>query len=272
MLPTILAGAAEFRDIHSVPPDLAVPPLEETPPAAGKRVKIGLHLLYLPTDWTPGKKTPVLIELPGNSWKSPSGDVSTGYPEGSNLGYGLSGGKGYIWVCVPFLNGAGDRVAPQWWGKPPEYDPLPTLKYLRKTVSNVCAEFNGDESNIILCGFSRGAIACNFMGLYDDETSKLWKGFFAYSHYDGVREWAYPGSDRASAAERLKRLGGRPQFICGEATNSAVTEKYLREAQEGGDFTFAGTGFLNHNDAWILRPSPARDQARAWLKKVTAPH
>jgi hypothetical protein len=29
------------------------------------------------------------------------------------------------------------------------------------------------------------------------------------------------------------------------------------------------TGFRNHNDAWALRPSPARRAAREWLLRVS---
>lgn len=261
--------AAELPDIRSVPADLEVPALSEGQPAPGKRVKQGLHVLYLPTDWKPGVKMPVIVELAGNgNYSNKFGDVSKGIPEGSNLGYGLSGGKGFIWLCSPYLNGAGDAVAITWWGDKPTYDPQPTLKYLRGAVANVCKEHGGDASKVVLCGFSRGAIACNYLGLYDDETARLWCGFLSYSHYDGVKPWPYPNSDRASALVRLKRLAGRPQFICGENTNAQETEKYLRPLLPEADLTFMSTGFRNHNDAWTLRPSPARDKARAWLSKV----
>lgn len=261
--------AAELPDIRSVPADLEVPALSEGEPAPGKQVKQGLHVLYLPTDWKPGVKMPVIVELAGNgNYSNKFGDVSKGIPEGSNLGYGLSGGKGFIWLCPPYLNGAGNEVAITWWGDKPTYDPQPTLKYLREAVANVCKHHGGDASKVVLCGFSRGAIACNYLGLYDDETAKLWCGFLAYSHYDGVKQWPYPNSDRASAFVRLKRLAGRPQFICGENTNAQETEKYLRPLLPEADLTFMSTGFRNHNDAWTLRPSPARDKARAWLSKV----
>ena len=44
----------------------------------------------------------------------------------------------------------------------------------------------------------RGAIGCNYLGLYDDEIAELWKAMIPYSHYDGVRLWGYPKSDMAS--------------------------------------------------------------------------
>lgn len=264
--------AAELPDISTVPADLAVPALSEGAPAAGKRVKQGLHVLYLPADWKPGVKMPVIVELAGNgNYSNKYGDVSKGVPEGSNLGYGLSGGMGFIWLCAPYLNGAGDAVAITWWGDKPTYDPQPTLKYLREAVVNVCKDYGGDVSKVVLCGFSRGAIACNYLGLHDDETAKLWCGFLAYSHYDGVKTlWPYPHADRDSALVRLKRLAGRPQFICGEGANAQETEKYLRPLLPDADLTFMSTGFRNHNDAWTLLPSKARDKAREWLGRVTS--
>lgn len=272
---------AELPDIRSVEPDLTVPALSEGAPSPGKRVKLTLeskkgtgvyNVLYLPTDWKPGVKMPVIVELAGNGgFTSKQGDVSHGVPEGSNLGYGLSAGKGFIWLCVPYLNGKGDEIATLWWGTRPTYDPQPTLKHLRSAVKSVCRDFGGDESKLVLCGFSRGAIACNYLGLHDDETARLWCGFFPYSHYDGVRKWPYPASDRDSALTRLQRLGKRPQFICGEGSNAQETEAYLRPLLPNADLTFLSTGFLNHNDAWILRPSPAREQARKWLMRITNP-
>ena len=269
LFPSLLI--AELPDMRSVPADLEVPALSEGPPAAGKRVRQGLSVLYLPTDWKAETKWPVIVELAGNGgYTNQFGDVSTGLPEGSNLGYGLSGGKGFIWLCVPYLNGKGDQIAITWWGDKPTHDPQPTLKHLRENVKNVCSDFSGDESKVVLAGFSRGAIACNYLGLHDDETAKLWCAFFAYSHYDGVKTWPYPHSDRESALVRLKRLGNRPQFICGENTNAQETEKYLRPLLPNADLTFLSTGFRNHNDAWTLRPSEAREKAREWLKRVTS--
>lgn len=271
-------AAAELPDIRTVPPDLEVPALSEGPPAPGKRVKHTLpgwqgtavhNVLYLPADWKPGMKLPVIVELAGNGgYTNAFGDVSTGRPEGSNLGYGLSGGKGFLWLCVPYLNAKGDNIAIKWWGDAPAYDPQPTLKHLRAAVAEVCRDFGGDASKVVLCGFSRGAIACNYLGLHDDETARLWCGFLAYSHYDGVKTWPYPLSDRGSALARLQRLGSRPQFICGENTNAQETEKYLRPLRPQGDLTFLSTGFRNHNDAWTLRPCEAREKAREWLRRV----
>ena len=275
----------ELPDIRTVPADLTVPPLEDVQPAAGKRVRGQLrqwqdsdvyHTLYLPRDWQAGgPRLPVIVEWAGNGgYESPVGDICTGRPEGCKLGYGLSGGVGYVWLCLPYLNTAGDQLALKWWGDPPTYDPRPTLDYCRAAVAAVCAEVHGDPQRVILCGFSRGAIACNFLGLHDEQVAQLWCGFMPYSHYDGVRSWPYPGADRDSAKARLQRLGGRPQFIVGEGDNAQATAAYLAndeltEVVGGSGLTFMSTGFRNHNDEWILRPSAARQAAREWLQQLT---
>ena len=278
------SSGEEVADIASAPADLVVPPLTSGPPRPGRRVKqvapgyestAAYHVVYLPTDWAPGKSYPVIVELAGNGpYRGPFGDVSTGRPEGSKLGYGITAGKGYLWFCLPYLNGAGDEIATQWWGDRPSYDPQPTLRYHKQAVPELCEKYGGDPDKVVLVGFSRGAIACNYLGLYDDEIAKLWTAFVPYSHYDGVNEkWGYPHADRAAARIRLRRLGGRPQWIAHEQTNDkarglAATRSYLKAAGVPGEFVFRGTGFRNHNDAWLLRPSPTRHELRVWLRKV----
>ena len=92
-----------------------------------------------------------------------------------------------------------------------------------------------------------------------------------YSHYDGVRKWSFAKSDRAVAKLRLARLGERPQFVLHEGNGASATEKYLRESGiDIGKIKFRSTGFRNHNDAWILRPSKAREALRNWLREVVA--
>ena len=268
-------------DIRSVEPDLTIPKLETGQPDIGKRVKQTIpdyeqtgvyHVTYLPTDWVKGKRYPVLIEYAGNNYRGAYGDISTGRPEGSNMGYGISGGRGFIWVCLPYLNATGDNIALTWWGDSKNRTARPTLDYCHKTVPWICEKYGGDTDRVILCGFSRGAIACNYLGLHDDETAKLWRAFIPYSHYDGIATWPYPASDRDSALTRLKRLAKRPQFICHEVTSSqlnlAATNKWIESTGIKANLTFAKTGFRNHNDAWLLRTSPAREHLRAWLKRV----
>jgi hypothetical protein len=260
------------RDISEVPTDLQTPAMADAPPAAGRRVRQVLpewrgtqvyHVLYLPTDWRPGVRMPVIVEYAGNGpYSNRYGDVSRGVPEGSNLGYGISGGKGFIWVCMPYVNSAEKKNQIQWWG-----DVDATLDYCRKTVRSVCEDFGGDPAAVILTGFSRGAIGCNFLGLHDDRTADLWLAFIPYSHYDGVRTWNYAQSDRASALERLKRLKGRAQFICHEGSVDD-TRNYLLSTGVTAPWVFRTGPFRNHNDAWVLRDVPQRAELRAWLADV----
>ena len=279
----LLAGggwgqSAEIRDISSVPPDLHIPPLSAGPPGAGLRVAQATpgwettaahHLLYLPADWTPRRRFPVLVEYAGNGgFKNTFGDVSDGTVEGSRLGYGLSGGVGFIWICMPFVEVApegGKQNAAKWWGNVEE-----TKRYCIATVKDVCQKWGGDRERVILCGFSRGSIACNYIGLHDDEIASLWAGFLCHSHYDGVIEaWRYPLSDRDSALTRLQRLGSRPQFISHEGS-VAATEKWLSSTGLKGRWTFVGLPYRNHSDEWVLRDIPERRQAREWLQQFAS--
>lgn len=273
---TVLAQTEEWPDYRTVAADLNVPQMVEAEAGAAQRVRRTLsefnskvyYSLYLPSDWQPGQSYPVIVEYAGNGgYRDALGDECSGRPEDCNLGYGMSAGKGFIWICLPYLNNEGSELALTWWGNAPNFDPQPTLKFCRAAVKDVCANFGGDTDRVILTGFSRGAIACNYLGLYDDETAELWRAFVSCSHYDGVRRWPYPDSDAASAAVRLKRLQGRPQFICGERDQIEQTRKYLASF-ELKNVTYASTGFRNHSDQWILRPSPTRDRLRKWLDEV----
>lgn len=276
--------AEETPDLRTVAPDLVVPEMKTTAPAPGKRVKQVLpqyretsayHALYLPTDWQPGQRYPVIVEYAGNGpFRSRDGDVSAGHVEGSKLGYGITAGKGFIWLCLPYLNEAGTKNVTRWWGDAPTYKPAATLAYCQQAVPWICKQYGGDEKMVVLTGFSRGAIACNYLGLHNDQVASLWRAFIPYSHYDGVREgWPYADVKRPAALERLKRLQGRPQFICHEnktldETALNATRQYLQGTGVQGAFMFQATGFRNHNDAWVLRPSPARVTLRKWLQDV----
>ena len=196
--------------------DQPVPALSEGDPAPGKRVMIDHHALYLPENWKPKGNYPVLVEFTGNEYKSGT-TVCTGKVKDAEFGYGISGGYDYLWLTLPYLDGKGEQPVTKWWGDPPTYDPTPTVEYCKRVVPKICEEFGGDPDRVVLIGFSRGALACNYIGLYDDEIAKLWRAFVPYSHYDGLRTWEYPESDQASARKRLARMNGRPQFICQES-------------------------------------------------------
>lgn len=272
---TLSVAAAEPVNLNGLPSDLMVPAVTRGTPAPGQRVwqtnegfeKTEIaHALYLPTDWRPGKRYPVIMEYPGNGgYRNALNDVSRGRVQDCKLGYGLSGGVGMIWVSLPFVDPKTGQHAVKWWG-----DPDATADYCKQTVARICREYGGDAKNVILTGFSRGAIACNYIGLRDAEIAKLWKAMLPHSHYDGVRKWNYPDSDAASARQRLARLGTRPQFISHEKSTQQ-TEAYLKESGISGQFTFMALPYPNHSDEWVLKDIPQRSRAREWLQNIVQP-
>ncbi|MFN7342670.1 MAG: hypothetical protein ACK5TA_04975, partial [bacterium] len=128
------------------------------------------HALYLPVNWKPNNKYPVIIEYTGN--KSPL-HGSTGEVKDANLGYGMSGGRDFIWVSMPYIEIGHQKNALTWWG-----DRQATLDYCKINLPRICKQFGGNPDNVFLCGFSRGAIGASYIGLADDEIAKLWKGIF----------------------------------------------------------------------------------------------
>ncbi len=272
LAPIARADADSPPDVRSVAPDLTVPGMSGGEAGPGKRVRQSLpeyarsdvhHLLYLPAEWKPGKRYPVMVDYPGNGpYRNAFGDVSTGEVEDCRLGYGITGGREFLWVSMPFVNPAEGRNQTQWWGSVEA-----TVDYCIKAIRLVCEEFGGDPSAVILTGFSRGAIACNVIGLANDRIADVWLAFVPYSHYDGVRKWNWPGSDRESALERLGRLRGRASFICHEASVED-TRRYVEGLGIQAPFTFEAVPYRNHNPDWALRDIPLRRQVRRWLQDV----
>ena len=271
------ACAEDLPDLAGSRRDLVMPKVTSAEPAPGVRsvqTTAGWggtevhHTLYLPVDWKAGGKFPVIVEYAGNgNFKNAFGDVSDGSVEGCRLGYGISGGRGFICLCLPYVEvkDGGKKNAVLWWGDVEE-----SKRYCIATVHDVCARYGGDERAVVLCGFSRGAIGCNFFGLNDDKIAGLWRAFICHSHYDGaIEKWPYAGADRASALVRLRRLGNRPQFISQEGS-TAATEAWLRSTGLAGRWTFEPLPFRNHSAAWALCDLPIRQKVRAWLRDVLA--
>jgi len=269
-----IAGSAAFAA------DLVTPVMTEEAPAAGKRVRQVAteykgtdvyHALYLPVDWKPGGTYPVIVEYTGN--KFPPGKGS-GEVKDANLGYGMSGGREFIWVTMPYVEKGRRKNAVTWWG-----DKQATIDYCKVNLPRICKQFGGDSENVFICGFSRGAIGASYIGLADDEIAALWKGMFTHDHFDGQKKWSYPESDRASALVRLARLKGRPVLVCGQRAGN-VRDQYLKDHLQLARFTFLDvptTKIFNipegkvihpHTDLWMHRESEYRRQARAWLQKV----
>ena len=269
ILSTTTVPADEF-----VNKDLVTPEMTEEEPAAGRRVRQVApeyqgtdvyHALYLPTDWTPNGSYPVIVEYTGNKFPT-SG--SSGEVKDANLGYGISGGREFIWVSMPYIEEGRKKNAVTWWG-----DRQATIDYCKTNLPRICGHFGGDPDSVFVCGFSRGAIGASYIGLADDEIASLWKGMFTHDHFDGQRTWGYPNSDRESALKRLARLQGRPVLACGGATD------FLRDHSDLAKFTFIrppvaeiftipeGKVIHAHTDLWMHRDSKYRQQASQWLQQ-----
>jgi len=279
LLLCLIVGLATWSpDVHaddgSAANDLITPRMTDKAPAAGRRVRQVApeyegtevyHALYLPVDWKPEGNYSVIVEYTGNRFPT-SG--STGEVKDANLGYGLTGGEGFIWVCLPYIQKGGKENALRWWG-----DRQATVDYCKTNLPRICEQFGGNLESVFICGFSRGAIGASYIGLADDEIAALWKGMITHDHFDGDKTWGYPESDRESALKRLARLQGRPVLVCGGGND------FLREHMDLADFTFLRPpvaelfdipegGIVHpHTDLWMHRQSKYREEARRWLNR-----
>lgn len=265
---------AAFANDHRTTNDLVTPEMTLDEPAAGRRVRQiapeyrgteVYHALYLPVDWKPGGKYSVIVEYTGNKFPECG---STGEVKDANLGYGLSGGQGFIWVSMPYIQTGGQKNAVRWWG-----DRQATIDYCKTNLPRICQQFGGDLESIFICGFSRGAIGASYIGLADDEIASLWKGMVTHDHFDGGRIWGYPESDRKSALTRLARLNGRPVLACGTGND------FLRDHPQLLNVTILrppvdkifkipeGPVIHPHTDLWMHRESRYREQTREWLNR-----
>ncbi|MEI6425491.1 MAG: GDSL-type esterase/lipase family protein, partial [Lentisphaerota bacterium] len=287
-------------DILTVPADLELPVIGTGEPAPGKVVLQSLpayagtavaHTLYLPTDWTPDKKFPVIVEYLGNTAR---------VRDFRGIGYGLSAGRGFIWAVLPFVNPDRKSDAAWWWG-----DVELTVSYAKEAVPAICKKWGGNPSQVILVGSSRGAIACNYIGLHDDEIAKLWRGMIAFSHYNDAHiSWGMTPEEQKRAPERLQRLGKIPQLICGEhcsipqqgsdaklldalkeknlstfeaakkelglvpITEVEGTRKFISENYPQGNYTIMDLSWVNHGSNVLLRDTPERQRIRDWIRNV----
>lgn len=302
---SVFLGLADLTDgstldVTTIPPDLITPEVVSANPAPGKRVFQTLpgyekstvrHALYLPTDWIEGETYPIIAEFTGNNGTVASGKAAQGY--------GISDGKAYIWVTLPFVSEDGQKDMEWWWG-----DPDRTADYTKAAIESICKQWGGNPKAVILTGYSRGAIACNYIGLRNDPIAKIWLGMVPVSHYDN-RSWNQTKPERALRVERLRRLGDTPQYVCGEThlakkhndsrllalirergftdIETATRELNLKSIleQEGirdyitnnhpeAKVTFDTFPWVNHNGEWILRDTPARKRLRHWVNQLVA--
>lgn len=270
---------------------LTVPSLSPGLPAAGRKVRVTppeyagtevFHTIYLPPHWQEdGPRLPIIFEYTGNFFPA-SG--STGEPEDGALGYCLSAGK-YIWVSLPYISEDGQDNAVTWWG-----DTAATVAYAKRNVPRILNEFNARRNAVFLCGFSRGAIGVNYLGLHDDEIAGLWTAFVSHDHFDGVRAWGRTSWGtplnryREEAAVRLRRVNGRPYLVSQNGAGYGTEPFVAAVLTSTANFRFseidAGKIFgafpnelvkAAHTDRWAMLPSRYRRATWQWMNSVSFP-
>lgn len=245
-----------------------VPPVEEGGPEPGRRVRYRLagdeqtgiaSILNLPEDWQAGKKYPVIVEYPGNIFLGPA-CYSTGLPDRCVIGYGITQGRGAICLGLPFLDRASGRIVENGWGNADE-----TADYAVRMVAEVCEKFGGDPGRVVLTGFSRGAIACGYIGLRNERIAALWKGFHACQHYGGG---GWNGADMPGTLGRAARFKGVAVF---QTDNPREKYQAVMDAMMA-EVTWADSGLHWHSTVMFLDDRPSTKQLREWFWRLVGEH
>ena len=298
MFGEILVTAADEPRSSFRPDNMVVPVMSQGNLEAGRRVGYAFDdelpmlksSLFLPADWSStavenGRRWPVVVEFPGNRFDA--GDYG-GEIGDASLGYGLSRGDA-IWVVLPFVDLAGTSHTVTWWG-----DADATASHAVKAVDAVIDRLGGDDAKVLLCGFSRGAIAASLVGLRNEAIAERWCAVLTHDHFDGVRgwpntPWGWPIDEyRRRAATRLRRLCGRPMMVCQtgdiEPTRQWITatlpnaDRYVQYAtlseveatNRGGISTTPTNDTHPHNDRWLMSDTETTQRVRQWYEHVMA--
>lgn len=241
---------------------IEIPEVSNNKPSSGERVKYQLSsdlsserysVLYLPLNWNPDKKYPIIVEFPGNIYYTKD-CYSTGEPDQCQIGYGMSKGDGAIWISIPFIDYTKKENILNGWGNPDD-----TADYTLKTVLEISKKYQGDIKNVIITGFSRGAIACRFIGLRNKEIAKLWKGFHECQHFDGD---GWKGATLESAKKRLNHLGERPLF----QTDNHQPE--LKKMLKNKKVIYANSGLKFHATTMFLDNRESTVALRKWFNNI----
>ncbi len=285
---TNVSGSYASIESDGLTPLAQIPVEEHGLPAPGRRVSvtepeyIGTdvhHSLYLPKNFADRTSHPIIVEYTGNYFP-PAG--STGRVEDAHLGYALTLGRDFIWVVLPFISKDHRQNEVTWWG-----DEDATVAYAKICISRIIKKYHVDPDKVILCGFSRGAIAASYIGLHDDDISKLWSAFFTSANFDGVHSWLGTtwGSPlekyRADAIKRLQRVQGRPWWVSQDKSVDDVTT-FLKDTGLFGDNFILDpvpmkqlfpkipkAYFISaHTDMWPLFNNPSSNQASKWIYKI----
>ncbi|MEY5026413.1 MAG: hypothetical protein RLZZ244_1941 [Verrucomicrobiota bacterium] len=179
------------------------------------------HAVYLPTNWEKGKRYPVIFEYLGNT---------AGVQSLKGLGYGLVGERDFIWVVLPIVSAYPSTqpdITMNWGNRSALAN---TVEYAKQAVREVCEKWGGDSANCVLVGYSRGGVACNLIGLCDDEMASLWKAMVVGAHYfsdgldiTGTRIPLGAADYKTVAKENLARLGKIAQLCVAEYNTDVLS-------------------------------------------------
>ncbi len=247
---------------------LLVPEMTEGPPQPGRRVRYRLPgddsevygAVYLPRDWAPDKRLPVIAEFPGNVFFDARKCWSTGRPEQCVIGYGITRGHGAIWLSLPFVDRTAGTIAESGFGSNDGDD---TAEYTVRAIEDVCRRWNGDRANVVLCGFSRGAIACGYIGLRNDGIAPLWRAFVACQHYDGA---GWRQSTMEGAVERARRFRGCAIFQIDNDPKKYAPVVAATRPEVCWTWEQSGLGY--HATAMFLDDRPMMRRLRQWYRHL----
>jgi hypothetical protein len=225
---------------------------------------------------------PVVVEYTGNKWEP---GASTGEVKDANLGFAIAKTIEAIWVVFPYIQDS--MSVTRWWGDEEE-----TIEFALSHIRKICTDYGGNPAEVFICGFSRGAIGVNYLGLHNDEIADVWLGFFTHDHYDGVREWK--GTEwgtpleeyRKAARERFYRLKGRNCLIseniadgvCSYATRDYIREYHL-DTLANVQYNFFSVASIIpeipsqfvphiHTDKWLLYESDYAEFVFDWFRQT----
>jgi hypothetical protein len=256
-----------IADDHPVCPPR--PPLTDGPLAAGayRRVvapeyegKGVYHGVYLPPDWTPGRRYPVIVESPCNAYQTFTGEV-----EDTRLGYYVSGCRHYVWIVLPYIQG--EANLDYGWG-----ELAANLAYWQTNVRRTLEQVGGDPGSVIVAGFSRGAIGAGWIGLQEPEIADAWLGFFMHSHADVVSNLTPDGG--AGSSGRMMRVAGRASLLSWGAAGDGGSVNSVKGVELLTGFGYPVTQLavpgVGHTDAWIFDDAASVATAQDWLFATVA--
>lgn len=254
-------------DDHPVCPPR--PPLTDGEPAPGAFVRVvapgyegtGVyHGVYLPPDWTPGRRYPVIVESPCNTYGAFTGKV-----EDTRLGYHIAGCRNYVWIVLPYLKNQANLD--YGWG---ELDT--NLEYWQTNIPRTLAAVGGDPGAVIVGGFSRGAIGASYVGLANDTIADAWLGFLLHSHADVVSNLTPDGG--AGSATRMARIAGRASLLSWGGDGDGGMANSVKGAALLTSFGYPVSTLevpkVGHTDAWSIDDEASRIAAQTWLFTTVA--